>query len=131
MPFHTDNTTSATESSDECRHVLETVGRIGVIACGSCGLLEFFGARGPLDPAEGVAGLFGNFDLVGPLEAVGAPSRRVLVYRPARGRKAALAVLPEGVWLRAGADLWIASDGRVLMLATPNDLMVDNLTRGA
>ena len=31
--------------------------------------------------------------------------------------KAALAVLPEGVWLRAGADLWIASDGRALMLA--------------
>lgn len=131
MPFHTDNTSSPHTPADECRHTLETVGRIGVIACGHCGLLEFFGARGSLDPAEGVAGLFGNFELVGPLAAVGAPARRVLVYRPARGRKAALAVLPEGVWLRAGAELWIASDGRALMLATPNDLMVENLTRGA
>lgn len=131
MPFHIDNTTGSTAPAGECRHELETVGRIGVIACGSCGMLEFFGARGALDPAEGVAGLFGNFELVGPLAAVGAPARRVLVYRPARGGKAALAVLPEGVWLRAGAELWIASDGRALMLATPNELMVENLTRGA
>lgn len=130
MAIHIDETGN-TNTSDECRHALQTVGRIGVIACGQCGLLEFFGARGPLDPAEGIAGLFGNFDLVGPLPAVGAPARRVLVYRPARGRKAALAVLPEGVWMRAASDLWIASDGRVLMLATPDDLMVDNLTRGA
>ncbi|HSJ34556.1 MAG TPA: hypothetical protein VLB85_05835 [Acidimicrobiia bacterium] len=130
MAIHIDETGNTT-TSDECRHALQTVGRIGVIACGQCGLLEFFGARGPLDPAEGIAGLFGNFDLVGPLPAVGAPARRVLVYRPARGRKAALAVLPEGVWMRAATDLWIASDGRVLMLATPDDLMVDNLTRGA
>jgi len=130
MATHIDETGNTT-TSDECRHALQTVGRIGVIACGQCGLLEFFGARGPLDPAEGIAGLFGNFDLVGPLPAVGAPARRVLVYRPARGRKAALAVLPEGVWMRAATDLWLASDGRVLMLATPDDLMVDNLTRGA
>lgn len=114
-----------------CRHQPGTYGRTSVVACGECGLLEFFGAGGLLDPAEGVAALFGNYDLVGPMAAVGAPARRVLVYRPPMGRKGALGVLPEGVWLRAGADLWIASDRRTLMLATSNELLVDNLTRGA
>lgn len=114
-----------------CRHPLRSVGRTAVVACADCGLLEFFGPGGPLDPAEGMAALFGEFDLVGPLPAVGAPARRVLVYRPPRGGRPALEALPAGAWLLAAPDLWIASDRRVLMLATPDDLMVDNLTRGA
>lgn len=115
----------------ECRHHVRFSGRTGVVACAACGLLEFFGAAGPLDPAEGVAALFGNYDLIGQVPAVGAPADRVLAYRPARGRKAALALLPVGCWMRVSDELWLASDGSVLLLATPNRLMVENLTRGA
>jgi len=115
----------------ECRHRVRFSGRTGVVACAACGLLEFFGAAGPLDPAEGVAALFGNYDLIGKVPAVGAPAAQVLAYRPARGRKATLSLLPVGCWMRVSDELWLASDGSVLLLATPNRLMVDNLTRGA
>lgn len=121
----------STSPSSLCRHEVRFHGRVGVVACGDCGYLEFHGARGLLDPAEGVAALFGNFDLVGRVPAVAAPADQVLAYRPPRGKRAALDVLPPGVWLRIHGDLWLASDRRVLLLATPNRLMVDNLTRGA
>lgn len=120
-----------TDASEACRHEMKHWGRTAVVACGSCGLLQFFGPRGLLDPAEGMAALFGNYDLVGPLPAVGAPASRVLAYRPNRARRGALALLPIGGWLLVGEQLWVASDGQALLLATPNELMVDNLIRGA
>lgn len=126
------NTDIHSGRGDDCDHELKTHGRIGVIACAQCGLVEWFGARGMiLDPAEGVAALFGSFDLIGPMRAVGAPADRVLAYRPGRGKKAALGVLPAHSWLRPAPDLWLATDGEILLLATPDPLMVDNLTRGA
>lgn len=118
-------------SSYLCRHEVRYHGRVGVVACADCGCLEFNGARGPLDPAEGVAALFGNFDLVGKVPAIAAPADHVLAYRPPLGKRAALDVLPAGCWLRVHDELWLASDRQVLLLATPNRLMVDNLTRGA
>ena len=118
--------------ADDCDHELRTHGRVGVIACAECGLVEWFGPHGGMiDPAEGVAALYGTYDLIGPMPAVGAPAASVLAYRPPRGRKAALDLLPMASWLRLAPDLWVATDGDVLLLATPDPLMVDNLTRGA
>lgn len=125
-------TDQPTFEAPDCDHALRAHGRTGVIACSACGLVEWFGPSGrPLDPAEGLAALFGSFDLIGAVPAVGAPARRVLAYRPPRGGRGALAVLPAGSWMRGGPDLWVATDGAVLLLATPDDLMVENLTRGA
>lgn len=116
----------------DCDHELRTHGRIGIIACATCGLVEWFGTGGrPIDPAEGMAALFGSFDLIGAVAAVGAPARRVLAYRPPRSGRNAVNVLPVHCWLAAGPDLWVATDGQCLLLATPDDLMVANLTRGA
>ncbi len=124
-------TTSIHTTGTTCTHEMRTRGRTGVIACAACGLLEFFGPGGALDPAEGVAALFGDYDLVARLPSVGAPGRTVLAYRPARGKRGSLEVLPPAVWLCAGPRLWLASDGDLLLLATSDELLVDNLTREA
>lgn len=116
---------------DECRHEPRHWGRTTVVACAACGLVQFFGPAGALDPAEGLAALFGSYDLVGAVSAVGAPAPVVLAYRPSLGKKGALGVLPTGCWLRVGPELWVASGDGVLQLATPDRLMVENLTRGA
>jgi hypothetical protein len=118
--------------TEDCDHQLRTHGRTGVIACAGCGLVEWFGAGGrPVDSAEAMAALFGSYDLIGPVPAVAAPARRVLAYRPNRGGKAALQLLPPRSWLHAGPQLWLATEGELLLLATPDELMVENLTRGA
>lgn len=118
--------------TEDCDHQLRTHGRTGVIACAGCGLMEWFGAGGrPVDAAEAMAALFGSYDLIGPMPAVSAPARRVLAYRPNRGGKAALQLLPPKSWLHAGQQLWLATEGELLLLATPDELMVENLTRGA
>lgn len=126
MATHTD-----ISRPDECRHEPRHLGRTSVVACAACGLVQFFGPGGALDPAEGMAALFGNYDLIGTIPAVGAPAPLVLAYRPNLGKKGALALLPAGCWLRIGPDLWAAAGDGVLLLATPDQLMVDNLTRGA
>lgn len=122
---------TATTSPEGCDHELRTWGRTGVIACPECGLVEWFGTRGPIDPAEGMAALFGSYDLIGPMPAVGAPTDDVLAYRPSRGRRGALDVLPRGAWMRATSDIWLATDGLVLLLGSPDRLLMANLTEGA
>lgn len=126
MPTHTD-----LHSPEECRHDPRYWGRTSVVACAACGLVQFFGPAGLLDPAEGMAALFGTYDLIDSVPAVGAPAPLVLAYRPSRGKKGALGLLPPGCWLRVGSELWVAAGDGVLLLATPDRLMVDNLTRGA
>lgn len=101
-----------------CRHEVAFRGGVGVVACGSCWRLDFFGPGGTLDPTEAVASLFGSYDLVGPVDAVGAPAPRVLAYRPDRRGKSGLQLLPTGCWLAAGPSLSMATDGSVLLLAT-------------
>lgn len=118
-------------SPDECRHEPRHWGRTSLVACAACGLVQFFGLDGPLDPAEGMAALYGSYDLIGPLPAVGAPAPCVLAYRPSRGKKGALELLPACSWLRVTSELWVAAGEGVLLLATPNQLMVENLTREA
>ncbi|CAN5753570.1 hypothetical protein BH23ACT5_BH23ACT5_22710 [soil metagenome] len=123
--------TTSPDPTGVCDHRLRTWGQTGVIACSDCGLVEWFGTSGPIDSAEAMAALFGSFDLIGSMPAIGAPAEQVLAYRPTRARRGALSVLPAKTWLQAGPDLWLATDGATLLLASPNQLMVDNLTRGA
>lgn len=116
---------------EDCDHTLRSHGRYGVIACARCAMAEWFGPLGPVDPAEAMAALFGSFNLIDQVSAVGAPARSVLAYKPSRSKRSALSVLPHQTWFPSSPDLWIATDGDLLFLATSNQLMVDNLTRGA
>ena len=115
-----------------CEHKPVWVDRIAVSACDDCRKVEWFSDEGPIEPAEAIAALYGSFDLLGPLQALGAPSPEILVYTPPSGRKRRhLDVLPRRTWLEAGPDLWMSTDGEVLLLATTHRLLFENLTRGA
>lgn len=118
--------------SEWCDHKPVWVGRIAVAACEDCGRIDWLSSEGPIDPAEAVAALFGSYDLIGPLDALGAPASQVLVYAPPSGRKRRnLDALPQRTWLKAGPRLWMSHDGEVLLLATNQRLLFENLTRGA
>ncbi len=115
-----------------CEHKPVWVGRVAVSACADCGRVEWFSTSGPIDPAEAMAVLFGSFEMVGPLDALGAPAPRVLAYRPPSGRKRSnLDAIPRRVWLKAGPHLWMSHDGETLLLAPTRPLVFDNLSRGA
>ena len=115
-----------------CEHVPTWVGRVAVAACEQCGQVEWLSDAGKIDHAEAMAAVFGSFDLVGTMDALGAPSPEVLVYAPPSTRKRRhLDALPRRVWLKAGPRLWMSTDGDVLLLATTERLRFENLTRGA
>lgn len=115
-----------------CEHKPVWVGRIAVTACEDCGQVDWLSDHGPIDPAEAMAALFGSFDLVGSMKALGAPSPEVLVYAPPAARKRRhLDALPRRVWLKAGSQLWMSTDGEVLLLSTTQRLLHENLIRGA
>jgi len=115
-----------------CEHKPVWVGRIAIAACDECGRVDWLSDTGPVDPAEALAALFGSFDLVGAVDALGAPSPEVLVYAPPSPRKRRnLDALPRRAWLKAGPHLWMSTDGEVLLLSTTRRLLFENLTRGA
>lgn len=115
-----------------CEHKPVWMNEVAVAACADCGRVDWFSSEGKVDHAEAVAALFGSYDLVGPIDALGAPSARVLAYTPPNSRKRRnLDALPKHVWLKAGPHLWLAHDGEVLLLATTQPMLYENLTRGA
>lgn len=115
-----------------CEHKPTWVGRIAISACEDCGRVDWFSDEGPVDHAEAMAALFGSYDLVGPIPGLGAPSSEVLVYEPPSARKRRhLDALPRRAWLKAGPQLWMSTDGQVLLLATTQRLLFENLNRGA
>jgi hypothetical protein len=117
---------------ERCEHKPMWVGRIAVTACGDCGEVDWFSVGGPIDPAEAMAALFGNYEMIGPLDALGAPAPRVLAYRPPTARKRAnLDAFPKRAWLKTGPYLWMSHDGEILLLAPTRSLVFDNLSRGA
>ena len=119
-------------TSQLCEHKPEWVGDIAIASCGKCESVNWFSNAGPVDPSEAMAALFGSYDLLGPLDALGSPAPRVLAYAPPNSRKRKnLDVLPKYVWLKAGYNLWMSHDGSVLLLATNQTLLFENLTRGA
>ena len=118
--------------TDTCFHVPVPVAGIEVISCGECGEIGWFQNGQWLDPAEGMAMLFGQFDLVGRLEALSAPAPQVLLYSPPSGRwRAHLDVFDENVWLEAAPNLWLSHDGQHLLLAPTDPIHFENLTQGA
>jgi hypothetical protein len=83
-----------------------------------------------LDPALGMARLFGNFDLVGSLPSVRARGQKVLLYRPpSRRSREHLDAFPRHVWLETQPGLWMAHDGEHLLLVPTDPLLAKNLTR--
>ncbi|HUF14275.1 MAG TPA: hypothetical protein VMQ46_00105 [Acidimicrobiia bacterium] len=115
-----------------CEHKPVWVGRVAVAACEDCGRVDWLSDQGPVDPSEALAALFGSYDLVGSMPALGAPSPEVLVYAPPSARKRRnLDALPQRAWLKAGPHLWMSTDGEVLLLSTTQRLLFENLTRGA
>lgn len=120
------------DSNQWCEHQPVWVGRVAVAACEECGRVDWLSDRGPVDHAEAMAALFGSFDLVGVMEALGAPSPQVLVYAPPSMRERRhLDALPRRAWLKAGPHLWMSTDGEVLLLSTTQPVLFENLTRGA
>ena len=114
----------------DCEHRPVRVGRIDVSACESCATVEWRSVAGAVDPAEALTALFGNYEMVGQLDALGAPAPRVIAYRPPSNRKRAiLDAFPKRVWLRASPDLWMSHDGESLLLAPTRQIVFENLTR--
>lgn len=112
-----------------CEHKPVWVGRVAVTACEECGSVEWLSREGTVDHAEAMASLFGTYDLAGTMEALGAPSPEVLVYTPPSARKRRhLDALPKHAWLKAGPHLWMCTDGEVLLLATTQRILFENLT---
>ena len=106
------------------------VGRIDVAACERCAVVEWSSIAGPVDPAEALTALFGNYEMVGQLDALGAPAPVVIAYRPPSCRKRAnLDAFPRRVWLQATPDLWMSHDGETLLLAPTRQIVFENLTR--
>lgn len=120
------------ENTTDCDHKPAWVGRIAVSACAECASITWMSEKGSVDHAEAMTALFGSFDLVGQLDALGAPSPKVLVYSPPRRQlRRHFDVIPARVWLKAGPHLWLSHDGEHLLLATNHALLFDNMTRGA
>jgi len=129
---HPASTLMAMDYDKWCEHKPVWVGRIAVAACEECGRVEWFSNEGPVDPAEAMAALFGSYDLMGSLDALGAPAPEVLAYSaPSARKRRNLDALPRKVWLKAAPHLWMSTDGVTLLLAPTQRLMFDNLTRGA
>ena len=114
--------------SSPCSHRPVHVAGLQIVACDSCRIVEWSGTSRPVDPAEGMAALFGDFHLVGRFPAIQAPGRQVLVYRaPGRKARAYLDAFPTHVWLRVDTDLWLSHDGENLQLAPTTPLRMENI----
>ncbi len=103
-----------------------------VASCDTCGEVAWYRDGDLLDPAEGMAELFGQYDLVARLDSLSAPAPEVLLYRPPNRRwRAHLDAFPKRIWLEAAPDLWLSHDQEHLLLAPAKPIHLDNLTRGA
>jgi hypothetical protein len=117
-------------TSAMCTHQPVAVGGIEIVACCSCASVEWHGPDRVLDPAEGMAAVFGEYRLIGSLPAIRAPEREVLMYAaPNRRARSHLAAFPANTWMQADDHLWMSHDGFHLLLAPTSPILLDNLTR--
>lgn len=115
-----------------CQHTPIEVAGLEVVSCDNCVEVAWYRGGEWMDPAEGMAELFGQYDLVGRLEALSAPAPEVLLYRPPNRRwRAHLDAFPKRTWLEAAPDLWLSHDGEHLLLAPTNPVHFENLNQGA
>ena len=98
------------------RHSVLRGVRVGT--CRDCRWVRFGDAAGGGDAWEFMSTLFGEYELVGRIDAVLAPAPEVLAYR-ARGAadRSALQVTPPHRWFRVNEHLWMCHDGSLLLLA--------------
>ena len=120
---------SRTDRSNTCEHDNFMWHEIELSVCRSDGSVGWLENGDPIDGAEGMAILFGDFDLTGCLPGVGAPGSAVLVYQPGRGGRARLELFPAGRWIEAVPGLWFTHDTERLLLSPADPLVVENLTR--
>lgn len=108
-----------------CRHHLQTVGDLAVMVCATCQTTEWWDGSGLIDATEGVARLFGEFELIGTLKGVGAPAPLVLTYRaPSDEARRSLKVFPPHEWIRVHDGLWLSHDETSLLLAPADRTVV-------
>ena len=82
--------------------------------------------HGYVSPIVALGRLFGEFDLVGGLDAVRAPGREVLMYRAGDLLSAAaLRVIEPNEWFCADQELWICHDGAHLLFAHDHPMVSD------
>ncbi len=102
-----------------CTHTLHQVtSDVEVAACASCRTVDWFRDGSAIAAFDGMAAVFGAFDLVATLPGVSAPGHEVLLYRvPRSSSRTLLRALPVRVWLEAAPGLAIAHDGRHLLVS--------------
>lgn len=102
-----------------CTHVVRQVTRdIQIAACAVCGTIDWFRDGASIPAFDGMADVFGMFDLVATLPGVSAPGPEVLLYRAPRGAsRGLLDALPRRAWLEAAPGLAISHDGRHLLVS--------------
>jgi len=97
-------------------------GDLTLTICERCRTASWDRFGQPLDPAIGVELVFGDFEIVSEIDAVGAPAPRVLVASPAPKSRGTLARFPMGVWIEMMDNLWISHRDGVLLLAIETGL---------
>ncbi|MDF1595634.1 MAG: hypothetical protein P1T08_06015 [Acidimicrobiia bacterium] len=114
-----------------CRHNVTWEGSTGVVACASCGAVEWWSDGRPLDAAEGMARLFGRFELVSTMPSLHAPAPDILAYRPpSRRARARLGAFPIHQWLLVSDGLWLTHDGTLLLLCPTDPVLASNMWSG-
>ena len=102
-----------------CIHSLTSVtDDVEIVACARCRSIDWFRDGAPIAAFDGMADVFGAFDLVATLPAVSAPGREVLLYRaPRAASRSLLSALPIRTWLEAAPGVAISHDGRHLLVS--------------
>ena len=91
---------------------------IRVGACRTCRQVRFGDPGSARDPWDSMSTVFGDYELVGRVDAVFAPASEVLAYRARRPVDSeALLVAPAHRWFRVNEHLWMCHDGTLLLLA--------------
>ena len=105
--------------SPACTHVITPVTRdIGIAACAACGTIDWFRRGAPVPAFDGMAEVFGMFDLVATLPGVSSPGRDVMLYKAPRGAsRSLLDALPRRTWLEAAPGISVSHDGRHLLVS--------------
>lgn len=91
---------------------------IRVETCRRCRTIRLLDTAGETDGWNCMSALFGDYELVGRVDALHAPATEVLAYRsPDRAGAGSLRVAPPHRWFRVNECLWMCHDGRLLLLA--------------
>lgn len=111
-----------------CRHRRYQWRDVELSVCETSGAATWTEGGDPLDGSVAMAILFGNFDLTGCLDGVGAPGAAVMVYEPSRGGRTRMNRFPANHWIEAVDGLWFTHDGERLLLSPSDPQLAANLT---